>query len=128
MAIDERARVAALFQDLVRAPQKPFPPSGHGPDAPTDLGVYVICSPHKKIVHVGQTQRGKAGIRQRLLNHLYGQSSFTEHYLDGEGSRLRKGYTFRCLIVRNARLRALLEAYAIGQLCPAHIGTGQAER
>jgi hypothetical protein len=97
-----------------------------GPDAPTDLGVYLIYDRKGQIVHVGQTPRGKAGIRQRLFNHLYGQSSFTEHYLKGDGARLRKGYAFRCLVVRDARLRALLEAHAIGQLCPAHIGTGRA--
>jgi hypothetical protein len=61
----------------------------------------------------------------RLANHLHGLSSFTKHYLEGKGSKLRQGYSYRCLPVKNLRRRALLEAYAIGCLCPKHIGLGQ---
>jgi hypothetical protein len=58
-------------------------------------------------------------------HHLHNASSFTAKYPDGHGARLRGGYTFRCLAVKEPRRRALLEAYAIGFLCPAHIGLGQ---
>jgi hypothetical protein len=34
-------------------------------------------------------------------------------------------YKFRCVVVENPRLRALLESYATGQLCPAHLGLGE---
>jgi hypothetical protein len=44
---------------------------------------------------------------------------------NGDGSRLRGRYKFRCIVVRSDRQRALLEAYAIGFLCPAHMGTGR---
>jgi hypothetical protein len=95
-------------------------------DAPNKQGVYLIYSPgSKKVVHVGRTYRGTAGLRQRLRNHLHGSSSFTQEYLEGHGRKLREGYTFRCLPVTSARQRALVEAYATGYFCPAHIGTGE---
>ena len=42
--------------------------------------------------------------------------------LERDGTTLRKGYTFSYMIVPDPRMRALLEAYAIGRLCPAHLG------
>jgi hypothetical protein len=55
------------------------------------------------------------------------QSSFTLKYkpLKKDGSCLREGYKFRCLVVQSQRQRALLEALAIGRLCPAHLGLGR---
>jgi hypothetical protein len=38
---------------------------------------------------------------------------------------VRARCTYRFLIVENDRMRALLEAYAIGHLCPHHIGLHQ---
>ena len=93
--------------------------------APSAKGVYVIYSRSDRIVHVGGTPRGKGGIRQRLKNHLYGQSSFVEKFLRGDGSKLRDGYKFRSFKVENARLRVLLEHDAVGFLCPKHIGLGE---
>jgi hypothetical protein len=60
--------------------------------------------------------RGKRGLYQRLNNHLQGASSFVIKALDG----------YRCIAVENNRLRAFLEAFAIGHLCPDHIGDGAA--
>jgi hypothetical protein len=37
---------------------------------------------------------------------------------------LRNGYKYQYLVVQNARLRALLEAYATAHLCPIHLGLG----
>ncbi len=76
-------------------------------------------------MHVGRTLRGKGGIHQRLNNHLHGQSSFTAVKFDRMGWKLRNGYEYQYLEVRNSRKRALLEAYAIGMLCPNHIGLGE---
>src|SRR5262249_12513613 len=85
---------------------------------------YVIYSSTGKVLHVGRTLRGLLGIRQRLTNHLQRQSSFTMQYLKGDSSKLRS-CKFRCLVVTNPRKRALLEAYATGYLCPAHLGLGE---
>jgi hypothetical protein len=94
-------------------------------EAPREKGVYVIYSPSGRIVHVGRTPRAKGGIAQRLKDHLADKSSFTNKHLMHEGSKLRRGYTFRCLVVKNGRKRALLEALGIGRLCPVHIGLGE---
>jgi hypothetical protein len=80
---DERKAIRQLFFKLRRAKQQTFPKARermtHVPD---EQGVYVIYSPGAmKIVHVGRTYKGTAGLRQRLKNHLHGSSSFTEQYL-----------------------------------------------
>jgi hypothetical protein len=72
------------------------------------------------------TPRAKGGIAQRLRGHMAGNSSFTQTYLKEkrgrDGNWLRGRCTFRSLVVTSRRKRALLEALAIGILCPAHIG------
>jgi hypothetical protein len=122
----EQRAVKALFKKLKRAKLRRFPDHRKRMDAPELQGVYVIYSPRRrkvrKVVHVGRTYRGTAGLRQRLRNHLHGASSFTIEFLKGHGRELRNGYAFRYLPVRSARRRALLEHYAAGCLCPAHIG------
>jgi hypothetical protein len=125
-ATKEIKEVEKLFTELMGAQIENFPKAGQALAAPDTRGVYVIIDPKKVVVHVGRTPSGKKGLRQRLQNHLSSASSFAEKYppLEGKGSRLRGGYAFRCLPVPDERLRALLEAYAIGHLCPAHIGLG----
>jgi hypothetical protein len=119
----EQKAVRALFIDLMREKRKQFPKPRGKLDAPARQGVYVIYSPRVwKVVHVGRTYKGTAGLRQRLKNHMHGSSSFAREYFKGHGSTLRNGYAFRCLPVTSRRLRALLEAYAIGRLCPSHTG------
>jgi hypothetical protein len=125
MAEREFKKIASLFDELIRAPRRKFPAPKQSLEAPDQQGVYIIYSPSNKVLHVGSTPRARKGLAQRLRNHLAAQSSFTLHYLNSDGSRLRRGYKFRCLIVRSSRQRALLEAYAIGRLCPAHIGLGR---
>ena len=79
---------------------------------------------------------GGKGLRQRLNNYLHARSSFTLKYLDGQGARLRNRYKFNCVVVRNPRLRALLESYAMsapGLHCRAaeatrHVAPAQAPR
>jgi hypothetical protein len=119
----EQKAVKALFNDLMREERKQFPLPREKVDAPARQGVYVIYSPRVwKVVHVGKTFEGTEGLRKRLRNHMHGSSAFAREFLDGKGSKLRYGYAFRCLPVASPRLRALLEAYAIGHLCPTHTG------
>jgi hypothetical protein len=120
----EQAKIRSLLGKLTYSQPQKFPSSRGKLIAPNRQGVYVIYSPRGRVVHVGRTPSGTGGIRQRLGNHLHNASSFTARFLDGHGAELRRGYTFRCLVVKNRRVRALLEAYAIGRLCPAHIGLG----
>jgi hypothetical protein len=114
-----------LFDELCNQPEIEFPQPHEQLTAPRQPGVY-ISRKKKTVLHVGRTLRAQNGLRQRLNNHLHGESSFTAKYLHGNGARLReKGYTFQYLIVQKPRLRALLEAHAIGALCPRHIGSGE---
>ena len=120
----ELQNLERLFEDLLAAPRHAFPaPHGHL-DAPATKGVYVIYDSQGNPAHVGMTPSGAGGLKQRLTNHLTGKSSFKRIHLDGKAETLRQGYQFQCLPVSDYRTRALLEAYAIGHLCPAHIGRG----
>ncbi len=121
----ECLEIKELFDKLCAQPRRPFPKSRQQLDAPSDPGVYIIRK-NETVLHIGRTVRGKAGIYQRLKNHLYGSSSFTKKYLQGNGKRLQEdGYTYQYLVLKKPRKRALLEAYAIGMLCPKHIGLGK---
>ncbi len=125
---DETGAVIRRFKELVSAPALPFPKFGYELPAPKKHGVYIIYSPRGNVLHVGRTYRNPKGMWQRLRNHLQGKSSFVEKHFDKDGSKLRNGYSFGYVVVgqRRERFRALLEAYATGCLCPAHIGTGAA--
>jgi hypothetical protein len=134
----EQKEIRARFTELIHSPLHRFP-ADHGKiKAPTQQGVYLIYSPRDKVLriggntvprdtllHAGRTIRGIGGIRQRLNNHLHDASSFTNQFLKHDGSKLRNGCTYRYLEIEDARLRALVEAYAVGYLCPKHIGLGQ---
>lgn len=108
--------------ELIASPLIKFPAKGLVLVAPMQQGVYVIYGPSEGVLHVGSTPSGFQGIWQRLRNHLYRASSFTRVHLNGDGVQLRNGCGFRCVVVTNHRLRALLEHYTIGHLCPAHLG------
>ena len=116
----EAAAIRSMLSDLMRAPKQSFPKPGRTNDAPKKAGVYVIHGPTGTVLHVGKG----CDIGQRLTDHLFGRSAFTTKYLSGNGSILRNGHFFRCLVVSDARKRALLEALAIGKLCPEHIDHG----
>jgi len=130
---NEVSRIKYLFDRLIMAKRIPFPMERKSLEAPDDAhGVYIIRSPRGKVLHVGRTVRGKKCLRQRLYNHLYAGSSFTNKYLDGNGGKLRGKYTYAYLVVPDIsnsdignRRRALLEALAVGSLCPAHMGLGR---
>lgn len=119
--------VQRLYRKLLKAPRAPFPPRGNRLDAPSEHGVYVVFDPKQSVTHVGRTVRGDKGLRRRLANHLRGKSSFARLFLTAQGVDLRDGYTFSCLVVPESRHRALLEAYAVGRLCPLHLGLGEIE-
>lgn len=120
----EVRRIRKLYQQLVRAKRVAFPESRKALSAPTSHGVYVIYGSRGATLHVGRTVSGRRGLRQRLNNHLQGQSSFTAAMFGRKGARLRRSHSFAYVEVSNARRRALLEAYAVGNLCPRHVGTG----
>lgn len=120
MRLSEPAGIKALFGQLFDQKPHQFPKSG-GPTADGKPGVYVVHGPRGVVLHVGKS----CDVRQRLNDHLFNRSSFSKKHLDGEGKQLRNGrYAFRYLLVEDGRSRALLEAYAIGILCPKHIGHG----
>lgn len=116
--------IARLFANLEASRAKPFPSQREQLFAPTNKGVYIVIAPDDAVLHVGQTPRGKGGLYQRLSNHLQGKSSFVRAYYAGEGSQLRNGHSFKYIEVEDSRLRALLESYTVGRLCPAHLGVG----
>ncbi len=121
----ESEEIKMLFNELNVQPKLLFPQYRQPLDAPSKPGVYII-NKEETVLHVGRTLRGKDGIHQRLKNHLHGSSSFTKNYLHGNGATLRKkGYTYQYLELEDSRKRALLEHYAIGTLCPRHLGTGR---
>lgn len=121
---DEKKQLEQLFKQLISAPIELFPEFRHPLKAPKKRGVYIIRSPKGTVLHVGRTPSAKDGLYQRLRQHMSGSSSFVIQDLNRDGSQLRGNYWFQCLVVDNRRQRALLEAYAIGQLCPRHIGLG----
>jgi hypothetical protein len=121
----ESQEVKKLFDELCAQPKRSFPQCRQPLDAPSKPGVYIIRK-DETVLHVGRTLRGMGGLHQRLKNHLHGSSSFTNEYLEGNGETLREGgYTYQYLEVEDPRKRALLEAYAVGTLCPEHIGLGE---
>ena len=120
----ENQEIIALFEVLRSQPKRSFPRSRQPLDAPTTHGVYIMRK-NETVLHVGRTVYGQNGLYQRLNNHLHGASSFTRGYLKGKGATLREsGYTYQFLELEDSRKRALLEAYAIGTLCPEHLGLG----
>lgn len=120
----EPRTVKAKLGQLLRRPMIAFPPAGERMSIPNLHGVYVIYDASGRVAHVGRTVRGKRGLYQRLNNHLQGASSFTVKALGGKGAKLRNGFKFRYIEIEQSRLRALVEAYAVGQLCPDHLGDG----
>lgn len=121
----ERQRINGLYRKLIACDPVKFPRPREQMNAPTARGVYLILNPRGTVLHVGSTPRAANGIKQRLYGHLQDKSSFVNVYMKHDGDRLRSGYMFKYVVVNDPRQRALLEAYAIGQLLPKHIGTGQ---
>lgn len=117
-------RIRYLYKKLLSTKKVLFPIIGCQFYAPSQKGVYIIYNKNDVVVHVGCTPRAKNGIKQRLVNHLRGQSSFVHQFLRKNKTLLRNGYGFRCLAVKDPRERKYLEGLATGLLCPKHIGKG----
>lgn len=120
----EKDQIKSLFLRLDKQPRISFPEVRGTLLAPKVHGVYVIRDKKGLAVHVGRTVRGKAGLHQRLNNHLQANSSFVIVCLGGDKKALRKSYTFQYLEVADARERALLEHFATAWHCPKHLGLG----
>jgi hypothetical protein len=120
----EPKAVKAKLSQLCKSPMQRFPLISERLAAPDRQGVYIIYDPKGRVAHVGRTIRGTRGLYQRLTNHLHGRSSFVIKALNGRGASLRIGFKFRFVAIEDSRLRALVEAFAIGQLCPDHLGHG----
>lgn len=123
---DEKAIVREYCGRLRRARRVSFPQPGQRLNCPRCQGVYLIFDPRGRVAHVGRTTRAQAGLAQRLKAHLAGRSSFVVKFLANQPATLRQGYSYSFVEVSQPRLRALVEAYATGVLCPQHIGTGEA--
>ena len=121
-------RIKNLFAALEKRPLVPFPAPREKLQAPLTHGVYVIRDRGERVLHVGRTLYGKSGLRQRLRNHITGQSSFVRAALHGDTTKLRNGCTYQFLGVPNARERLLLEYYATVCLGPKHLGVGKTTR
>jgi hypothetical protein len=122
-----RHGIEKLFGELQKKEHHKFPKEGGISGESTKQGVYVIRDEHGTVLHVGRTYGAERGITQRLENHLYGSSSFTQsHFKDGEmkgnAKKLREVCTFQYLDVADDRARAILECYAISWHCPKHLG------
>lgn len=120
----ESKRIMNLLADLSVQPLHPFPNPRKRLQVPNMYGVYVIRGPAGKVWHGGRTVRGKNRLRQRLQNHLQGQSSFVRAALSGDGSKLRTTFVYQYLELPNERKRALLECMGAGWHSSRHIGRG----
>jgi len=121
----EKALLKYEFNKLLKSRKTTFPKHGLWTknEVTNKKGVYIIYK-GEEIYHVGSTPRGKDGILGRMGDHLAGRSSFIKKALNGKGKSLRGKYQIKYLPVLKSRLRALLEHYAIGNLCPKHLGEG----
>jgi hypothetical protein len=122
--MDESRIVLQLYRQLLNEAPHPILDRNFSRLITSEHGVYVIRNSEGVPVHVGTTKSGEMGLSQRLGDHLCGTSSFARNFLSRSNDKLWNGYTFQCLAVADARQRALLEALAIGRLCPLHLGTG----
>lgn len=125
LKMDERKKIKARYNKLIKSEIFEFPKKGTI-NISDKMGIYIIYDKAETVLHVGRTLRGQKGLNQRLNNHLHGKSSFMRVYFNREGKKLREGYKFRLIEIKDSRKRALLEALATGLLCPQHIGLGEA--
>lgn len=72
----ERENIRRLLKKLNAQRRRLFPAPREHLNAPKSQGVYVIFNTRGRAVHVGRSVRGRAGLFQRLGNHLSGISSF----------------------------------------------------
>lgn len=120
--MQEAERIKELFNTLINSELYKFPIAGKVVVS-KDQGVYIIFNSESCAAHVGNTVRGKEGLNQRLNNHLKNQSTFAQKFISPNNYSLRSEFRYQYIVVPSARDRALLQALAIGLLCPLHLGT-----
>lgn len=64
----ELEAVIELFRILINSVSNNFPPRGQGVNVTAGQGVYIIFSSDDEVLHVGKTNRGQNGLKQRLNN------------------------------------------------------------
>jgi len=121
--MNESRKIRTLYKELMGSKIYTFPAKGKV-NVCNNHGVYIIYCPQDQVLHVGMTPYGKGGINQRLYNHISKTGMFYREYLKSRNISLRGTYKFQFIEVENPRIRALLEAFTAGNLCPAHFGTG----
>ncbi len=122
--LNEPSIIQDLFEKLTSSKFYIFPLKGKI-TVSEKHGVYIIYSPKNEVLHVGNTPSGRKGLNQRLYNHISCTGVFYDKYLKPNKIKMRGTHKFKYLEVKDIRQRALLEAYAAGNLCPAHFGTGE---
>lgn len=125
--LKESHAIKKLFKKLISNDFHIFPERGKI-NVTEKHGVYIIYSPKDEVLHVGNTPSGKKGLNQRLYNHISCIGVFYRKYLKLNNIKMRGTHKFRYLEVKDSRQRALLEAYAAGNLCPFHFGTGEKKK
>jgi hypothetical protein len=121
--LSESDLIKNLFAKLISSYYHIFPLRGKI-NITEKHGVYIIYNPQNEVLHVGNTPSGRKGLNQRLYNHISCTGVFYDKYLKPNKIKMRGTHKFKYLEVKDIRQRALLEAYAAGNLCPAHFGTG----
>jgi hypothetical protein len=121
----ERKDIRRRFAKLLKGKRRAFPSLREPLDVPSRHGVYIVYGPRNAILHVGRTVRAQRGLWQRLTEHLRSNSSFMASRFERDGSKLRGKCSYVYTVVKNDRTRALLESYAVGYLCPKHLGLGR---
>jgi hypothetical protein len=122
--LNEPSIIEGLFEKLTSSNFHIFPMKGKI-NVSDRHGVYIIYNPQNDVLHVGNTPSGRKGLNQRLYNHISCTGVFYDKYLKPNKIKMRGTHKFKYLEVKDIRQRALLEAYAAGNLCPAHFGTGE---
>lgn len=70
-------------------------------NSPSRHGVFIIYNEKKQVLYVGRTPRAKEGLKQRIINHLTGASSFYKNYLEPENIDLKKIGKIRCIEIED---------------------------
>lgn len=120
----ESQTIKKLFENLISTNFHFFPTKGKI-KVTDNHGVYIIYNSDNVVLHVGNTPSGRKGLNQRLYNHISSTGVFYKKYLQPYEIKMRGTHKFRYLEVEDPRHRALLESFAIGSLCPVHLGTGE---
>jgi len=94
-------RIEKLFEQLPEKP--PLALSVLETKAmPERAGVYIIYSPRKRVLRVGQT----LNLRSRLTGHRHGRSSFVRLHMKPRGKALDEKHTFKCMEIKKAVRKA----------------------